>query len=81
MLEAGRDDIDPRGVNAAMPKDVCQLGNVLFDPVKSTRKQVPKVMGKYLLRIHPRLHAKPLHLPPNVRAAYGLSVPGNEDCA
>ena len=81
VLAAGGNDIDPCGVDTAVAENVGKLCKILFDPVKHACEQMPQIMGKHLLRMDPRLLAKPFHFPPNIGAADRLAVTGDEDCS
>ena len=48
MLGGGSNDIDACGVDARMTENVSELGNILFNTVKGTGKQVSKIMRKHL---------------------------------
>ncbi len=72
-------DIDARGINARMPQNVRQLGNVLFHAVKDARKQVPQIVRKHLAWQHARLLAQRFHHPPHAGAADRLAVPCKEN--
>ena len=41
-------DIDTCCIDACVPENICQLGNVLFQPVKGAGKQMPEIVGKDL---------------------------------
>ncbi len=79
MLGAGRNDIDAGGVDAAVPEDVGEFGNVFFKPVKYTGKKVSEVMGKDLFGQNARGGAERFHVPPNIRPAQRFSAVCDED--
>ena len=81
VLRAGGDDIDARGIDAAVAEDIRKLCDVLFQPVKRPREQVAEIMRKDLFRVDVRRFAKGFHLPPDIRAADGLSRPRDKDRA
>ena len=70
VFRAGRDDIDPNGIDAIVSKDIGQLGDVLFRTVEHPGKQVPQIMREHFLRLHARLFAQRLHLPSAARRAF-----------
>lgn len=77
---AGSDNIDSCSVDTAVTENVCEFSNVFFDIVKSTCEQVPKIMGKYLLRIYPCLITNVFHFPPNVGVTHLLAASGYKYC-
>ena len=79
MLVASGDDIDPRGVDAAVTENVGELGNVLFNAAKRAGKQVAKIVRKDLVRIDVGVFAQLFHLPPDVRAADRFAAARHED--
>ena len=78
MFRAGGHDIDPCGINIGMAEDVCQFGDVLFNRVEGSRKQMTKVMRKDLLGRDSGALAEFLHFPPDVTAIDGVPVTGYE---
>ena len=81
VLGAGGHNIDPGGIDAAVSKDIRQLGNILLNAVKSTGKELAKIMRKDLGRIYFRRMTQSFHLLPDVATIQGFSGPGNENCA
>ena len=79
VLRAGGYDINAGRIDAAVTEDVRQLGNVLFDSVKYTGKQVTKIMWKHLLRVDTRFLTQGLHLPPDICPIDGLARAGYEN--
>jgi hypothetical protein len=73
--------VDARGVDAGVPQDVCQLGNVLLHIVKRAREQVTQVMRKYLARQHVRLFTQRFHHAPHVMSADRLAFAGSKNAA
>ena len=49
MFCTGSNDVDPSGIDVAVTEDICKLGNVLFNAVKCTGKQMAKIVGKHLV--------------------------------
>ena len=52
VLGAGCDDINARSVDARMPQNICQLGNILFHTVKRAREQMPQIVREHLAWQH-----------------------------
>lgn len=48
VFRTGGHDINPRGINAAVPQDVRQLGDVFLNAVKGPGKQFAKIVRKHL---------------------------------
>lgn len=48
MFSACGFDIDSRCLDIAMPKHICKLGDIRFDLVEASRKQMPQIMWIYL---------------------------------
>ena len=68
MLYSGGYNIEARRVDAAVPQDIGQFGNVLFYAIKYSGKKMPQVVGENLFRVYPGFPAQGLHLPPDVRS-------------
>lgn len=51
VLCAGGNDIDPRGVDAAVAEYICEFCDVLLQPVKRASEQMPEIMRKYLVGV------------------------------
>lgn len=79
VLVSGGDNIDARGVNAAVTEDVRQLGDVLFQPVKCAGEEMPQIVRKYFVGIDVGVLAHGFHLTPDIRAADRLAGARNED--
>ena len=75
VLRTCGNDIDTGGVDACMPQYIGKLGDILFDPVKCTGKQVTEIVRKHLARCYVCLTAKRLHFSPDVASAHRLSSP------
>ena len=76
---AGRDNIDPCRIDAAVTENIGELGNILFNTVKYTGEQMPEIVRKYLFGIDLCLNAEAFHFPPDVRSAQRLARTGNEN--
>ena len=81
MFRAGRDDVDPCRIDAAVPKNICELSNILFDAVEHTGEQMAKIMRKHFFGIHLCFKAEVFHFSPDVCAAYRLARAGNKNRA
>ena len=68
MFFAGGDDIDPRGVDAAVAEDIGQFGDILLHGVKGAGEEMAQIMREDLLRCDARLDAERLHLLPDITA-------------
>lgn len=79
VLGAGGDNVNPRGIDAAVTENICKLGNILFNSVEHTGEQVAQVMRKHLLRIDICLYTECFHLSPDIRAAYGFACAGHKN--
>ena len=66
MLHTCGHDIDPGGVDAAVPQNICQLGNVLFNAVKRPGEQLAQIVGKDLAGLHPRRFTELFHIRPDI---------------
>ena len=75
---AGINNINAGGVDTAVTENVGELGNILFNAVKSAGEQMAQIVGKHLLRIHVCLLAKPFHFPPYIRAAHRFAASSDE---
>lgn len=74
-------DIDPRCINACVPKQVSKTGDVLIDRIKQPGKQVAQVVRKHLLLGYLGLLAERFHVPPDIAAVDRLSAFGYEHSA
>ena len=79
VFGAGRDDIDSRRIDIAVPKDVGELGDVFFQTVEDSGKQMPQIVWEDLARIDVGLLTERLHFPPDVRPADRLASACNEN--
>lgn len=66
MFCPGSDDIDPGGVDIAMPQNIRQFCDIVVDTVKCTGEQVAQRMRKYLAWRDICLFAKGFHFPPDI---------------
>lgn len=53
VLPPRRNDINARGVDAAVPQNIRQAGNILICGIEEPRKQVAQIVGKDFACIHP----------------------------
>ena len=74
MLRSGAHDIDPCRFNTAVPQNIRQLCDVLFQTVESSDKELTQIMGKYLRRTYARLPTQVLHFSPNTTAVHRAAV-------
>ena len=66
MFGAGGHNVDTCGVDGAVTQDVGKLGDVLFDAVKGSSKELAQVMGKHLAWLYSCGLAQFLHCRPDV---------------
>ena len=78
---AGGNDINSCCVDTAVAKNIRQFGDILFDTVKHSCKQVAQVVRKDLLRIDIGFSAQRFHFTPNIGAAYWLARPCHKNHA
>ena len=78
---AGRDNIDSCRIDAAVPENIGELGDVLFDTVEDAGEKMAKIVRKYLFGINLCFNAEAFHFPPDVCAAHWLARAGNENCS
>lgn len=81
MFRAGRDNIDPRRVDATVSENVGELGNIFFDTVEHPCKQMAKIVRKHLFGIDLCFNAEVFHFPPDVGPTHRLSCAGDENRA
>lgn len=62
VLRSGGHDINAGGFNAAVAKDVCQLGDVLLDAVKRPGEEFAQIVGEHLGRAYFGRSAQAFHL-------------------
>ena len=63
-----------------MAEDVGELGDVFLYAVERAGEKMPEVMRKHFARVDVCFLAELLHLTPDIRAADGFTVLGNENC-
>ena len=73
MLIACGNNIYPCRVDTAVTEDIGELGDVLFQLVECSRKQMTEIVGKHLIGINVSLHTQGFHLPPDVCAVNRLA--------
>lgn len=81
VLRARGHNIDPGGIDAAVAKNVRQLGNVLFNGIKGPGEQLAQIMGKHLAAAYSCPAAQFLHPGPDTAPAEGFSVSAAKDHA
>ena len=79
MLLSGSHNIDTGGVNGAVTQNTGQLGNVLFNAVKGSGKQLSQIVRKHLAFFDTGDFTQLLHLPPDAAAVQRLSVSADGD--
>ena len=79
VFVAGGDDINSRGVDAGVAQNIGKLGDIPFNLIKNSRKEMPQIVRKDLLRIDICRPAQRLHLTPNIGAAHRLAASCNEN--
>lgn len=81
VLAAGGHNVDSGGIDAAVPQNIRQLRNILFNAIESPGKELAEVMGKNLGRVDPRCLTQPFHLRPDVASVQRLTGSRHEDNA
>lgn len=79
MFCTGGDDINSRGIYTAMSENISELGNVLFDAVECTGKQMTKIVREYLISRYPCLLTQCFHFTPDVTSAHRLTGFSDKD--
>ena len=74
VLDARRNDIDARRVDACMSENIRKLGNVLFETVKGAGKKVSEIVREDLRRRNMGACAQPFHFTPNGGSTNGHPV-------
>ena len=74
-------DINTGRVDTAVAQHICQLGDIPFQLIKSSGKQLAQVMGEHLAFLHACNTAKPLHTAPNAAAVQGIPDPVQKNSA
>lgn len=70
-----------RGFNGRMAQYICQVGYILLRLIKTSGKQVPEIMRKYLILLNACLYAKLFHGMADIASVQGPSAPGTEQAA
>ena len=73
MLRSGGNDVNSCGIDACVPEKIGKLGNILFNAVEHTGKQMAQIMRKYFLRTDVCLGAQGFHFTPDVDTADGFA--------
>lgn len=71
--------INARGFHGRMPQNIREVCKVFFHSIKAAREQVAQVVRKYLLRLHMRGLAKPLHIMADIGSIQRFAVLCAED--
>lgn len=53
VFGAGRHDIDTGRIDAAVPQNICQFGDIFLDAVEGSGKEFSQIVRKDLAGIHP----------------------------
>ena len=78
MLHSGRNKIDPRGLNAAVPENISKASHVMANLIECSGKQVAEIMWKNLSRFYMGLFTNGLHFCPNLLARQGTTASGEK---
>lgn len=81
MFCAGCNDVDPGRIDTAVTENVGKLGNVLFDSIECSGKQMTKVVRKHLVGRYPRLLTQRFHLTSDITSAHRLTRFRKKDTA
>lgn len=79
VLSTSGHDIDSGSVDTTVSQDIRQLGNILFDAVKSPSEQFPQIVRKHLGRLHSSVLAQLLHRCPDIAAVQRFTRSGNKN--
>ena len=79
MFRARRHNIDPCGVDAAVSKHICQLGDIFLYGVKAPGKEMAEIVRKYLLPLYIRIPAQRFHHLPDIRPIQRLAASCHEN--
>lgn len=74
VFRSGGHNIDPGRIDAAVAQNICQLGNILLNAVKSPGKELAQIVRKYFGWVHTRRMTQPLHLCPYIAAIQWPSI-------
>ena len=80
-LIAGGEEIQARGLDRAVPKDISKANDVMGGAVIGDGKQTAQVVGKDLFRRHTGRAGKVLHHAPDLLTAEGLPAGTPKDRA
>ena len=58
MFCAGRDDVDPCRIDTAVPENICEFGDILFNTVEDAGEQMAQIVREYLFGIYLCLKAE-----------------------
>ena len=81
MFCAGRDDVDPCRIDTAVPENICEFGDILFNTVEDAGEQMPQIVREYLFGIDLCFKAEVFHFSPDIRAAQRLACASDENRA
>ena len=81
MFRPGGHNIDPCCVDAAVTKNIRQLGEILLNTIEGPREQLAQIVGEHFACLYTGCFAKGFHLGPDVAPIQRLAVPGNKDWA
>ena len=79
MLQSGGQQIDPCGLDAAMPQYGCQLYHIPADPVESASEQMPQIVREDLFRWYACSVAELFHFCPNLSAGQTSAAPSEKN--
>ena len=72
-------DINASRIDTCVSEYICELGNILFNAVKGTGKQMAKIVGEHLVRRYPCLLTQRFHLTPDVATTHWLDESRDKD--
>ena len=78
VLIAAGHNIYPRSIDTAVTKNICKLGNVFFNGIKSACKQFAQIVRKDFPCAHAGFVAKAFHFTPNISAAHWFAITSYE---
>ena len=78
MNQAAFRSINTGGIHTGVSQNIRQPGQILLLGIKCPCKEMPKVMGKYFVRFHPRAFAQDFHIPPDVAPVQRPARPGDK---
>ena len=65
--------INSGSINTAVSQHICKLCDILINFIKTSGKQMAKVMRKYFIGQHPCFCCEPLHSTPDITSIHGIS--------